>query len=180
MKRALFMLLTLPLALVFACGPAKNVNSNANINANAGSNTNQVVAPALEKTDKTVQIFISDGSTPGTYDIEQPCPVIIHKSKNQKIVWCIVYDGAFTPPTNVIIDEFRSPPPPAVPTATNPFGNGEDSDNMFNIPYNRFDCQIKTRPAKASAPLAAFKYRIRAFVTGDQKGILDPQVIIDN
>ena len=115
MKRALFMLLTLPLAVVFACGPAKNNNSNVNINANASSNTNQGVAPAVEKTDKTVQIFISDGSPLGTYIIEQPCPVTIHKAKNQKIVWCIVYDGAFTPPTNVIIDEFRSPPPPALP-----------------------------------------------------------------
>ena len=103
MKRALFMLLTLPLALVLACGPAKNNNSNVNINANAGSNANQGVISAVEKTDKTVQIFISDGSTPGTYIIEQPCSVIIHKAKNQKIVWCIVYDGAFTTPTNVII-----------------------------------------------------------------------------
>ncbi|HXI92409.1 MAG TPA: hypothetical protein VNO24_20565 [Blastocatellia bacterium] len=180
MKRALSTLLTLPLALVFACGPAKNVNSNANLNANASSNTNQGVTAALQKTDKTVQIFISDGSTPGTYIIEQPCPVTIHKAKNQKIVWCIVYDGQFTPPTNVIIDEFRSPPPPAAPTATNPFGDGTDPDNMFNIPYTSFDCQVKTKPAKPSAPLATFKYRIRAFVTGDEKGSLDPQVIIDN
>ena len=179
MKRALFMLLTLPLAVVFACGPAKNNNSNVNINANASSNTNQGVAPAVEKTDKTVQIFISDGSPLGTYIIEQPCPVTIHKAKNQKIVWCIVYDGAFTPPTNVIIDEFRSPPPPALPTATNPFGDG-DGASVFNIPYTSFDCQVKTPPAKASAPYATFKYRIRAFVTGDEKGSLDPQVIIDN
>ncbi len=180
MKRALFMLLTLPLALVLACGPAKNNNSNVNINANAGSNTNQGVISAVEKTDKTVQIFISDGSTPGTYIIEQPCPVIIHKAKNQKIVWCIVYDGAFTTPTNVIIDEFRSPPPPAVPTATNPFGDGSDPDNTFDIPFTEFNCLVKTKPAKPSAPLATFKYKIRAFVTGDEKGSLDPQVIIDN
>ena len=176
MKRALFSLLTLPLALVFACGPDKNVNSNQTMNGNASSNANQGVTPVFAKSDKTVQIFISDGLTPGTYTIEQPCPVVIHKQKNQKIVWCIVYDGTSTAPTDVIIDEFRS----LIPPAKDPFGDGSPPDNTFDIPNAKFDCQVHTKTAKPTAPLATFKYRIRAFVTGVEKGSLDPQVIIDN
>jgi hypothetical protein len=130
----------------------------------------------LEKTDKTVLITIRDGVELGTYDILDPCPISIRKTKNQKIVWCIVYEGDFTEPTNVIIDQFR-----ADSGATNPFGNGTDSDNKFDIPFDKFACQVKTKNAKSDAPLETFKYRIRAFVLGEQKEKpRDPQVIINN
>lgn len=180
MKRAFFVLLTVPFTFIFACGPAKNINGNANVNSNVSSSSNQSVATAMQKTDKVVQIFISDGSTSGTYVIDDTCPVTLRKLKGHKVTWCIVYDGQFTPPTNVIIDQFRSPPPPAAPTATNPFGDGTDGDNTFDIPFSQFDCQVKSKAVRTTAPRASFKFRIRAFVIGVEKGSKDPQVIIDN
>src|SRR4029079_1487994 len=132
MKRALFSLLALTLAFVCACQPSQNDNGVGNANANKNSNTNQsAAAPAIIK-DKVVQIFINDDpAKPGYYEIEDPGAVTLHKKKNQKIAWCIVYEG-LTPPSDVIIDNFKSAAKTAqtaasTSIASNPFGDGSAS-----------------------------------------------------
>jgi hypothetical protein len=179
MKRALFSLLALTLAFVFACRPAENGNGNGN--ANKTSNANQGVAGQMVSMDKIVQIFINDDpAKPGYYEIEDPGSVTLHKRKNQKIAWCIVYQGR-TPPSDVLIDNFRSPPPPAAPTASNPFGDGSAGDNTFDIASADFNmCKRGTKPPKANADLGAYKYMITVKVNGEDRGHLDPVVIIDN
>jgi hypothetical protein len=181
MKRAFFSLLALAVAFVFACQPAQNGNGNGNANATKSSNTNQGLASPMASTDKIVQIFINDDpAKPGHYEIEDPGSVILHKKKNQKIAWCIVYMGR-TPPGDVVIDSFRFPPPPAAPTASNPFGDGAAGDNTFTIPSADFNtCKHGTKPPKASSDLGAYKYMITVKVGAEERGRLDPVVIIDN
>lgn len=180
MKRALFSLLALTLAFVFACQTPQNGNGAGNANGNKGSNTNQSVAPQAS-TDKIVQVFINDDAArPGYYEIEDPGSVTLHKRKNQKIAWCVVYEGR-TPPSDVVIDNFRSPPPPAAPTSSNPFGDGSAADNTFDIASGDFNtCRRGTKTPKANADLAAYKYMITVKVNGEDRGHLDPVVIIDN
>jgi len=181
MKRALFCPLALSLAFVFACQPAQNGNGNGNANATGNSNTNQDVAGVTVTPDKWVQIFINDDpAKPGYYEIEDPGSVILHKKKKQKIAWCIVYQG-ITPPSEVVIDNFRSPPPPAAPIASNPFGGGSVQDNTFTIPAADFNtCKKGTKPPKEDAVLQTYKYMITVKVNGEKRGQLDPVVIIDN
>lgn len=182
MKRALFSLLALALAFVFACQPSQNGNGNGNTNANKSTNTSQGIAPPTTfSTDKIVQIFINDDpAKPGFYEIEDPGSVILHKKKNQKIAWCVVYEGK-TPPSDVVIDNFKSPPPPASPTASNPFGDGSAGDNTFTIPSADFNaCRRGTKTPKATADLRSYKYMITVKVDGEARGRLDPEVIIDN
>ena len=181
MKQALFSSLALSLAFVFACQPAQNVNGNGNANANRNSNTNQDVAGMTVTPDKWVQIFINDDpAKPGYYEIEDPGSVILHKQKNQKIAWCIVYEGK-TPPGEVVIDNFKSPPPPAAPTSTNPFGDGSVQDNTFTILTADFNaCKKGTKPPKGDAVHKSYKYMITVKVNGEERGQLDPVVIIDN
>lgn len=176
MKRALFSLLALTLAFVFACQPAQNGNANAN----RSSNTNQSIASPMGSTDKIVQIFIyDDPARPGYYEIEDPGSVTLRKKKNHKIAWCIVYEGS-TPPSDVVIGNFRSPPPPATPAATNPFGDGSVGDNTFDIASADFGCKRRTKTPKANSALGTYKYMITVKVNGADRGHLDPQVIIDN
>lgn len=176
MKRAFSALLAVSLAFVFACEPTKN--ENVNRNANANGNDNQSIAPTAV-TDKIVQIFIHDDpAKPGYYEIEDPGSVTLRKKRNQKIAWCVVYDGS-TPPSDVVIDNFRSPPPPASPTATNPFGDGSAGDNTFDIPSTDFNaCRKRSKTPKANADLATYKYMITVKVNGEERGKLDPGVII--
>lgn len=180
MKRAFFALLAMSLAFafVFACEPTKNENVNRNANANGSAN--QSIAPATV-TDKIVQIFIHDDpAKPGYYEIEDPGSVTLHKKKNQKIVWCVIYDGS-KPPSDVVIDNFRSPPPPAPATATNPFGDGSAADNTFNIPSTDFNaCKKGSKTPKANVSLATYKYMITVKVNGADRGHLDPQVVIND
>ncbi|MEK6324337.1 MAG: hypothetical protein AABN33_22080 [Acidobacteriota bacterium] len=181
MKRALFSLLALTLAFVFACQPAQNVNvnRNANANGNVSSTAGEGTQLATQKTDKIVQIFISDDPrNPGHYIIEEPATVNVHKLKNQKIVWCIVYDGSTTPPTNVIIDNFQFPK--ISPARINPFGNGSVTDNTFKISAADFDCKQKSKPAKEDAELGQYRFRITAYVIAEDRGRLDPEVIISD
>lgn len=179
MKRASIALLAMSLAFVFACEPTKNENVTRNANAN-GSATQSITPTTV--TDKIVQIFIHDDpAKPGYYEIEDPGSVTLHKKKNQKIAWCVVYDGS-TPPSDVVIDNFRSPPPPAPATATNPFGDGSAGDNTFDIPsadFNACTCKKGSKIPKANASLATYKYMITVKVGGVDKGHLDPRVIIN-
>lgn len=181
MKRAFFSLLALNLAFVFACQPASNGNGNGNANATKSSNSNQGLAGPMSSTDKTVQIVINDDpAKPGHYEIEDPGSVILHKKRSQKIVWCIVYQGG-TPPSDVVIDNFRAPPPPVAPTASNPFGDGTPGDNTFTIPSADFNtCRRGTKTPKATSNLGAYKYMITVKVGAEERGRLDPVVIIDN
>jgi len=181
MKRALFSLLALTLAFVFACQPAENGNGNGNANANKSSNTDQSIAPPTVPTDKIVQLFINDDpAKPGYYEIEDPGSVTLHKKKNQKIAWCVVYEGR-TPPSDVVIDNFKSKPSPAAPTASNPFGDGSVGDNTFAIASADFNtCKRGTKTPKANADLRTYKYMITVKVNGEDRGHLDPVVIIDN
>ncbi len=178
MKRALFSLIALNLAFVFACREAENGNGNANANKNL--NTNQAITPPPASTDKIVQLFVSDDpARPGSYEVEDPGTVTIHKRKNQRIVWCVVYEGK-TSPTEVVIDHFRSLGSDAA-IAANPFGDGSDGDNRFNVAsadFNTFRRGSKT--PKTSADLRSYKYMITVKVNGVDKGHLDPVVIIDN
>lgn len=180
MKKALLTFLSATLAFAFACQPAQDSNKNKNANANIGSNDNQNTAPvSTAMTDKVVQLFIyDDPARPGYYTIEDPGSVTLYMSRNQKIVWCVVYTGT-TPPSDVVIDGFRTPPPPAAPIATNPFGNGTAADNTFQIPSADFDCKNRTKTPRANAPLGAYKYKITVKVNGIDRGSLDPQVIIN-
>lgn len=177
MKRAFVALLAVSLAFVFACEPTKN--ENVNRNANANGNANQSIAP-IPVTDKIVQIFIHDDpAKPGYYEIEDPGSVTLHTKKKQKIVWCIVYDGS-NPPSDVVIDTFRSPLPPAPATATNPFGDGSPEDNRFVITSADFNiCKHSTKTPKTDVVLGGYKYMITARVSGANRGQLDPQVIIN-
>jgi hypothetical protein len=181
MKRASISLLALTLAFVFACQPAQNGNGNGNANANKSSNTNQSIVAQTVSTDKIVQIFINDDpAKPGYYEIEDPGAVTLHKKKNQKIAWCIIYEGK-TPPSDVVIDNFRSPPPPAAPTASNPFGDGSAGDNTFTIPSADFNsCKHGTKTPKATSDIRTYKYMISVKVGAQDRGHLDPVVIIDN
>jgi len=183
MKRILLSLLAVSLAFVFACQTQNvNVNKNANVNMNANANVpNQVVVPPMMVTDKVVQIFIyDDASKPGYYVIDDPGSVPLHVKKNQKITWCVEYDAS-TPPSDVVIDNFRSPPPPASPTATNPFGDGSPQQNTFDIASADFGkCNSGTKTPKANAVLGTYKYQITVKVNGSDRGSLDPEVIIDN
>jgi hypothetical protein len=175
----LFSVLALALAFVFACQPNQNGNGNGNTNGNKNGNGN-IVQQAVS-TDKIVQIFINDDpARPGYYEIEDPGSVTLHKRKNQKIAWCVIYEGG-TPPSDVVIDNFRYPAPPATPTATNPFGDGSPGDNTFDIPAADFNtCRRGTKPPNANGDLHAYKYMITVKVNGDDRGHLDPVVIIDN
>lgn len=185
MKRLSFLLLAITLTFVAACQPDekqnRNANANANANANISVNANQNVAPPTSVTDKIVQIYIyDDPKNPGYYLVDDPGSVPLHKKKNQKISWCVIYDGS-TSPDEVVIDSFRSPPPPATPTATNPFGDGSPADNKFTIAAADFgSCKKGTKTPKATADLGTYKYMITVKVGGVDKGHLDPQVVIDN
>jgi len=182
MKRLSLLLLAIALSFATACQPDenKNKNSNANANGNNNGNANRSVAPPTSLTDKVVEIYIYDDLTkPGYYVIDDPGSVILHKTKNQKITWCIIYDGSTTP-DEVVIDNFRSPPPPATPTATNPFGAGTPDDNTFKIAAADFGCKKGTKTPKATADLGKYKYLITVKFGGADKGHLDPQVVIDN
>jgi hypothetical protein len=176
MKRLLFPLMVVTVALVFACQPAPREESK---NANAAPSAQAVSPPAMTTSDKIVQIFIHDDpSKPGYYEIEDPGSVTLHKRKNQKIAWCVVYDGS-TPPSEVVVDNFRMPPPPASPTATNPFGDGGAEDNRFIIPSADFNaCRHGTKTPKANVELGTYKYAITVRVNGADRGSLDPGVII--
>lgn len=178
MKRILLSLLAVSLAFVFAC-QTQNVNVNKNATANANANLSQGIGPTMSSMEKTVQIVIFDAPG-GQYEVQDPGSVHISKNKNQKIIWCISYDGT-TPPTKVVIDNFRSPPPPATPTATNPFGDGSAGDNTFDIPSADFNhCKPSTKTPKANVVLGTYKYKITVKVNGVDSGSLDPEVIIDN
>jgi len=83
------------------------------------------------------------------------------------------------PPSDVVIDSFRSPPPPAIPTATNPFGDGSVGDNTFDILSADFNnCKNGTKSPKANAELGTYKYTITVKVSGSVRGVLDPEVVI--
>jgi hypothetical protein len=179
MKRALLTVLSITLAFVFACQSDEKANKNGNGNSNApvSSNAAQDVAPlAFQKTEKIVQIFISDAANPGFYTVEEPVTPTVHKLKNQKIVWCIVYDGSATSPTKVIIDNIQFPK--VSPTRMNPFGDGSAGDNTFPIVAADFDCKTKTKTAKSDAVLGPYTYRIRVFLGTEVRGSLDPEIII--
>ena len=178
MKKAFFALLAVSLAGVFACEPAKNENVNRNANANGKANQN--IAPTT-LTDKIVQIFIHDDpAKPGYYEIEDPGSVTLHTKKKQKIVWCVVYDGS-TPPSDVVIDNFRYPPPPPPAKATNPFGDGSAGDNTFVLPSADFNaCKQGTKTPKTDVVLGDYKYMITVRVNGADRGRLDPQVVIND
>jgi len=135
----------------------------------------------LAATNKIVQIFVHDDpARPGFYEIEDPGAVTLHKRKNQKIAWCVNYDGS-TPPSDVLIDNFRSPPPPAPTTATNPFGDGSAGDNTFTIPAVDFNfCRNLSKTPKADAILGNYKYDITVRVGGAARAHLDPVVIIED
>jgi hypothetical protein len=179
MKRFSFLLLAITLTFVAACQPAENKNSNASANSNAHANANQNITTTISVADKSVQIFVyDDPANPGSYLIDDPGSVILHKKKNQKISWCVVYDGATTP-DEVVVDNFRTPPPPATPTARNPFGDGSDPDNTFTIASGDFGtCKKGTKSPKATADLGTYKYTITVKKGGVPKGQLDPGVII--
>jgi hypothetical protein len=181
MKRILLSLLAISFAFVFACQTQNvNVNKNANVNLNANANaSNQAAVLPMTVSDKVVQIFIYDDlSKPGYYVIDDPGSLPLHKKKNQKITWCVIYDGS-TPPSDVVIDNFRSPPPPATPTATNPFGDGGPQQNSFDIASADFGkCNSGTKTPKANADLGAYKYTITVKVNGSPRGVLDPEVVI--
>jgi len=180
MKRASFSLLALTMTFVFACQPAQNGNGNGNANSNKNLNATQSAAPPMASMDKTVQIFIYDDlKKPGYYEVDDPGSVTLHKKKNQKIAWCVVYEGR-TPPSDVVIDNFRSPPPPAPPSVSNPFGDGSPGDNKFTISSADFNCKKGTKTPKATADLGNYKYMITAKVGTEDRGHLDPVVIIDN
>jgi hypothetical protein len=179
MKRASISLLALTLAFVFACQPAQNGNGNGNANGNKSSIAAQSTDLKTILSDKVVQIFIEDDRLhPGFYLIEDPGPVRLRKTK--KIVWCVIYTGASTPPTEVVMDNFRYPPPPATPTASNPFGDGSDDDNRFIIPSADFNCKNRTKTPKTDVVIGSYKYNITAKVGTEDRGHLDPVVIIDN
>lgn len=184
MKKTLFSLLAATLVFVFACQPSSNENRNANANANASAtaNKNQTVAPptAMAPTDKIVQIFIHDDpAKPGYYEIEDPGSVTLAKKRNQRIIWCVVYDGA-TPPSDVVMDHFVWPPPPATPTSSDPFGSGAPGENTFDIPAADFNnCKHPTKTPKAEA-LGKYKYTITVKVGSEERARLDPQVVIDD
>lgn len=177
MKRALFAMIALSLAFVFACHP----NENGNGNGNKSSNSNQSAGPPTPLTDKIVQIFVSDDpARPGHYEIDDPGSVTLHKKKSQKISWCVIYDGK-TPPGVVIIDNFKSPASPSAPAALNPFGDGSPGDNTFTIPSADFNvCKYGTKTPKMTADLRNYKYTITVKVASEVRGRLDPVVVIDN
>jgi hypothetical protein len=179
MKRASLSLLALTLAFVFACQPAQNGNGNGNANANKSSSAAQSTDLTAILSDKVVQIFIDDDRlNPGFYLIEDPGPVKLRKTK--KIVWCVIYKGS-TPPSDVVMDNFRYPPPPATPTSSNPFGDGSPGDNTFTIPSADFNlCKHRTKTPKADVVLGSYKYNITVKVGTEDRGHLDPVVIIDN
>jgi len=180
MKRILLSLLAVSLAFVFACQTQNvNVNKNANVNMNANANASNQVVPPMTAMEKSVQIYIyDDPSRPGYYVIDDPGSVPLHKKKNQKITWCVIYDGS-TPPSDIVIDNFRKPPAPP-PTATNPFGDGSPQQNTFDIASADFGkCNSGTKTPKSNAD-GAYKYTITIMINGSPRGVLDPEVVISD
>lgn len=173
MKKALFIMLAITVTLVAACQPDENQNKNknANANANANANGNQGLTTAGVK---DVWIYIYDGAT-GNYTIDDPGSDVLHKALYQKIRWCVSYEGK-TPPTEVVVDSFRS-----LSGATDPLGVGVMDPDSFHLPAADFNtCAMAPKPIKPTAALASYKYKITVNVAGVDHGHLDPQVVIDN
>lgn len=183
MKRALFLLLAITLALVAACQPDenqnknKNSNANANGNANGNANRNQNLGPVIGPNDKRVEIFVHDAKgNPGYYTIEDPSPVTLSVSLKQRVYWCVSYDGS-TPPDDLEISQFHTTSGPSI---TNPFGTGSASDNDFDVPALQINaCVVTLHAPKTGVTPADYKYLITAKVGGVDRGNVDPRVIIN-
>jgi hypothetical protein len=188
MKRSIVVLLALTALLAFACKPQDTSNGNGNGNGNTANN-NKTVSNANNNnsggegiaagTEKSVTITIADDpASPGKCIISlAPDPVRLSKANKDKIKWCIVNNSTSASGATVTIGGFTDQ---ANPGKKNPFGDGSEAENTFDITSANYNCSIKTKDATSGEVGVTYKYNITVKVSGTEKCKLDPQVIIDN
>ncbi|HMG35687.1 MAG TPA: hypothetical protein VKM94_17250 [Blastocatellia bacterium] len=123
---------------------------------------------------KTVTIRVTpDPARPGFFKIAaDPDSVNISKRGHEIIKWCV----DFASPSDDTLVHIGGFVKEGDPSRKDPFGT-LPTDNVFDIAHFDFRCRVKSKEAAPDA-MGAYKYNIVFKVRGEDRGNLDPRVII--
>jgi hypothetical protein len=126
--------------------------------------------------DKSVTIRINGIDGSGNYDILDPGSTTLSKAAKDKIKFCIDYRGdSASEPALVTLSGFTLS---TNQSRKNPFGNGSDDDNVFEIRMKGNNCSKVSVDINSSAEEGSYKYTITATNSAGRATIVDPEVKI--